>query len=89
MPAIAVSRPLGDVLARALGDFTPEHPNRPPWHRSTLRDVEVAYTGNLCTVRLERADRVQLVGLDRPSYERDELELSDWLAIGWTPASVD
>jgi hypothetical protein len=84
--AISGERPLGDVLARALGDFTPEHPNRPPWHRPTLRGVEVAYTGNVAVVRLDRADRVELHGLDWPSDERDELEPTDWMPVGWAAA---
>ena len=76
-------RPLGDVLARAVGDFTPQHPFRPPWHRPTLRSVEHAATGNVAVVRLERADGVELHGLDRPSYEQDDLEPTDWMPIGW------
>ena len=45
-------RPLDQVLATALDDFEPERPNRAPWHRSTVRGVQHAYTGNVVTVSL-------------------------------------
>ena len=76
-------RPLGEVLARSLGDFTPQHPNRAPWHRPTLRYVEVAITDNRAVVPLAIADRVQLRGLDRPTGWRDDLEPLDWTPAGW------
>lgn len=76
-------RPLGDVLAHAWSDFVPKHPERPPWHQPTLRGVELAYTGNICTVPLIVADRVHLHGLDRPSLDRDDLEPTDWTPAGW------
>lgn len=79
-----MSEPLDQVLARALvEDFVPEHPNRAPWHQPTLRGVELAYTGNVAVVRLDCADRAELHGLDRPSWERDDLEPTDWTPIGW------
>ena len=76
-------RPLGDVLLHASGDFTPERPERAPWHQTTLRHFELASTGNLATVRLERAANVHLHGLDRPSWDQDWLEPSDWTPAGW------
>lgn len=75
------------MLTHAFGDFTPEHPNRPPWHRPTWRDVGVTYTGNVAVVRIERADGVELHGLDGPSYEQDELEPTDWMPVGWGVAA--
>lgn len=76
-------RPLGDVLVHAWDEFTPEHPERRPWRQPTLRGVELAYTGNVAVVRLERADTVELHGLGRPSWEQDWLEPTDWTPAGW------
>lgn len=76
-------RPLGDVLLRAIPDYVPEHPQRAPWQREQLERVEHAYTGNLAVVRLERAGRVHLHGLDRPSYEQDWECPEDWTRQGW------
>jgi hypothetical protein len=76
-------RPLGDVLLHAIPDFTPEHPERAPWQRDQLDHVEHAHTGNIIIVPLKVADRVHLRGLDRPSYEQDCLEPSDWTPAGW------
>jgi hypothetical protein len=79
-----MSQPLGEVLATAWDDFTPEHPRRAPWHQPTLRGVEVAYTGNVVVVPLHEADTAKLQRLDRPSDERDWLEPGDWMAgPGW------
>jgi hypothetical protein len=44
--------------------------------------VQLAITDNRATVNLACADRVQLHGLDRPSYERDWLEPFDWTPAG-------
>lgn len=82
-----MSEPLDRVLTRAWGDFTPKRPGRAPWHRPSHRPVKVAYTGNLITVPLEVADRVQLRGLDRPSWLRDDLEPFDWTPAGWGVSS--
>jgi hypothetical protein len=60
-----MSQPLDQVLARALGDFVPERPDRPPWHQPTLDQVQVAATGVVAVVPLAIADRVRLSGLDR------------------------
>jgi hypothetical protein len=76
-------RPLGQVLATAWDDFVPQRPNRPPWHQPTLREVQVAYTGNIVIVPLEVADRVQLHNLGAPSDYRDDLEFFDWTPAGW------
>lgn len=76
-------RPLGDVLLRAIPDFTPEHPKRAPWQREQLDRVELASTGNVAVVNLAVADRVHLHGLDRPSYEQDWECPEDWTRQGW------
>lgn len=76
-------RPLGDVLARAMDDFTPQRPDRPPWHQPTLTHVEHAYTGTVLTVPLIIADRVHLHGVGRPTDWQDDTELADWLPITW------
>jgi hypothetical protein len=79
-----MSSPLDQVLLRNAGDFTPAHPNRPPWHQPTLREVQLVSTGNVATVPLALADRVYLHGLDAPSWERDWLEPGDWMrGPGW------
>ncbi len=84
MSETTTQRPLGEVLARAYGwEFEPRDPTRPPWAQPSLRGVEHAYTGNVAVVPLERADRVQLHNLDRPSDERDDLEPFDWTPAGW------
>ena len=76
-------RPLDQVLVTAVEDFEPERPDRAPWHRSTLRHVEHAYTGNVVTVPLVVADRVHLGNVDRASDERDDLEWFDSTPAGW------
>jgi hypothetical protein len=76
-------RPLGEVLRTAIPDYEPEHPERAPWQREQLDRVQHAYTGNVVVVNLKLADRVHLRGLDRPSYEQDWLEPSDWTPAGW------
>jgi hypothetical protein len=76
-------RPLEQVVARARCDFEPEHPGRAPWHKPTLRRVEIAITDNRAVVNLAVADRERLHGLNRPSYERDWLEPYDWMPVGW------
>jgi hypothetical protein len=78
-----VSEPLYRVLRRTWGDFTPERPRRSPWLQPTLRSVEVATTGNVVTVPLAVADRAQLRNLSRPTRVRDDLEPTDWMAVGW------
>ena len=78
-----MSRPLDQVLGRAVEDFTPERPGHPPWHQPTLDRVELASTGNLVTVPLRKADRVRVYGLGRPSWEQDDLEPFDWTPAGW------
>jgi hypothetical protein len=78
--------PLADVLKSARDDFVPAHPERRPWHQPSLdySRLEIAVTDNRATVNLAYADRVQLLGLDRPSYERDWLEPGDWMrGPGW------
>jgi hypothetical protein len=78
--------PLADVLRHAWGDFTPAHPNRPPWHQPTLdySRADWAITDNRATVNLAVAGRKKLQGLDRPTYERDDLEPGDWMrGPGW------
>ncbi len=67
----------------AWDDFTPEHPERTPWHQPSGQRVELAYTANVAVVCLDRADREQLHGLGRPSWEQDWLELTDWMPVGW------
>jgi hypothetical protein len=80
----STERPLADVLHTTPGDFTPAHPNRPPWHQPTLREVELVSTGNIVTVPLVLADRVRLHGLEAPSWDRDDLEPTDWMrGPGW------
>jgi hypothetical protein len=81
-------RPLVDVLHRLPGidTFQPEHPDRdPPWHQRTLPPSELVSTGNLVEVNLAVATRVSLIGLDRPSWDRDPLEpYYDWRkGPGW------
>jgi hypothetical protein len=76
-------RPLGEVLAHAWGDFTPEHPQRAPWHQLSLDGVDVAITDNRVTVPLACAHRAQLHRLERPTYVRDDLEPLDWTPAGW------
>jgi hypothetical protein len=77
-------RPLSEVLVRTPGDFTPAHPSRAPWHQPTLRGFELASTGNLAEVPLVVADRVHLQGLEAPSWDRDDLEPTDWMrGPGW------
>ena len=77
-----MSRPLDQVLAHAWGDFVPERPSRPPWHQPTLGYAEHAYTGNLVTVPLQVADRVKLIGLDRPSWDWGE-NFEDHTLASW------
>lgn len=76
-------RPLDQVLTDAWQDFTPAHPNRPPWHRAQFGRVEVAYTGDVAVVPLEVADRVRLHGLDRPSCDVDDMLFEDQLPASW------
>jgi hypothetical protein len=76
-------RPLGEVLAQAREDFTPEHPTRRPWHQPTLRGYELASTGNVAVVNLKHADQAQLRNLGVPSWEQDWLEPGDWTPTGW------
>lgn len=76
-------RPLGDVLTHAWGDFYPELPDRPPWRRMRLREIEVASTGNVAEVPVVIADRVVLHELAAPSDYRDDLEPTDWTPAGW------
>jgi hypothetical protein len=77
-------RPLNDVLLRVpFADFTPTHPDRPPWAHERLEGVQHAYTGNVAVVNLAVADRVQLRNLDQPSYDQDWLEYGDWTRAGW------
>lgn len=78
--------PLDQVLLTTSGGFVPERPRRAPWHQPTLRRVEHAYTGNVAVVPLKFADRVQLHGLGRLSRDRDDLEPTDWMAVGWAIA---
>ena len=78
-----ISRPLDQVLGGAWQDFTPAHPERPPWHRPQLGRVELAYTDDVVTVPLEIADRVRLHGLDRPSWEVDDMLFEDQLPASW------
>ncbi|MGZ4185012.1 MAG: hypothetical protein ACXVSF_06465 [Solirubrobacteraceae bacterium] len=78
-------RPLDQVLAQSLDDFTPQAPNRAPWARMDASPCEHASTGNVVTVPLIVADRVHLRNLDRPSYEQDweTGEPTDWTPLGW------
>jgi hypothetical protein len=76
-------RPLSDVLLTTPGDFTPERPERAPWHQPTLGDVEIVVTDNRRRVNLAVADRVKLRGLERATYARDDLEWFDWTPAGW------
>ena len=81
--------PLLDVLTRAFpGGFTPKHPQRRPWHQPTLGHVEVAFTGVVAVVPLEIADRVELHGLGRPSWEQDWDCPEDWTRQSWGVAPV-
>ena len=80
-------RPLDEVLRHAIPDFTPEHPERPPWTQPTWRPVEVAATYNAVTVPLIAADRVQVHGIGRPTDLRDDLEPTDWTPAGWGVAT--
>jgi hypothetical protein len=81
-------RPLDQVILFTPGDFTPAQPSRVPWRQPTLRVVDWASTGNITTVNLAVADRVHLHGLERPSWDRDDLEPTDWLrGPGWGVAS--
>ena len=73
------------VLQRAWGHFTPEHPSRRPWRQGRV-SYGLAYTGNVAVVPLRIADRVQLRGLDRARYDRDDLEPTDWMPVGWATA---
>ena len=76
-------RPLGDVLRAPLGDFSPSTRSAAVAAADSSTRVEHAYTGNVAVVRLERAGRVELHGLDRPSYEQD------WdCPEDWTPAEL-
>lgn len=77
------ARPLGEVLAHAYGDFTPRHPDRPPWHQPRAVIDTVAVTDNRAVVPLALADRVHLHHLDRPTWTRDYLEPFDWTPAGW------
>lgn len=77
---------LDQVLAYPWGDFVPEHPGRAPWWQPRLYPVQPAYTGNIVTVPLVRADRAELHDLDRPSHEQDWLEPTDWMPVGWAVA---
>ena len=76
-------RPLDEVLSHGWSNFTPARPGRPPWHRPTLRHVEIATTGIVAIIPLEIADRAHLHGLDRPSDWQDDLEPFDWTPAGW------
>lgn len=78
-----MSEPLDQVLARAIGDFTPRHPDRPPWWQPRRVVDEVAVTDNRAVVPLIVASRVQLCRLDRPTWMRDDLEPFDWTPAGW------
>jgi hypothetical protein len=81
--APAAERPLGDVLMRAVTDYLPQRPNRAPWVQPSGEPVEVAATGNVLSVPLVIADRVNLHGLDGAPMWRDDLEPSDWTPAGW------
>jgi hypothetical protein len=85
MSSSTPERPLGQVLKRFReGEFTPGSPEDPPWHQPTLPGVELVCTGNLVEVPLEVAGRVSLVGLKRPTWDRDFLEPWDWKrGPGW------
>jgi hypothetical protein len=84
MSSSTPERPLSTVLVLTPGDFTPARPTRAPWHQPTLRSVELVATGNVVTVPLVLAGRVQLRGLDQPSFDRDDLEPTDWMrGPGW------
>lgn len=78
------ARPLGEVLSRDPGDFTPAHGERRPWAQPAPVIEAVAATGNRAVVRLERADRAHLQGLGLPSWLRGEYdEPTDWMPVGW------
>jgi hypothetical protein len=86
MSASTPERPLGDVLHRVPPEeFTPAHPEKePPWQQPAFDSVTLVCTGNLVEVPLEIADRVSLVGLKRPTWERDFFEPGDWRkGPGW------
>ena len=72
-----MTRPLAEVLARSFGDFTPQHPSRHPWTQPSHRPVEHAYTGITHIIPLGIADRVHLIGVDRPTTLQDWTEPED------------
>lgn len=82
-----MTQPLDQVLARrGLGQFYPRHPDRRPWVQPLAAPVEVAYTGNSAVVPVEVADRAHVQGLERPTWDRDDLEFTDWMPVGWAVA---
>ena len=78
-------RPLADVLLRTPGDFAPADPDRAPWQQPSLdwTRVDFAVTDNRVRVNLAVADRVQLVGLGRPSSNATIWSRSTWTPAGW------
>ena len=78
-----MSKPLGEVLSRARGDFVPARPGRKPWVQPSGEPIEIAYTGITHIVPLSVADRVHLIGVGWPSTWQDDLEPGDWMPVTW------
>jgi hypothetical protein len=77
-----MSEPIDKLLARTSAeDFTPEHPNRPPWARGKV-SAEYASTGDVLTVPLGVADRVSLRGLGSLEREMPE-DYEDMTPESW------
>ena len=75
--------PLDQVIATNSQDFVPERPDLPPWAQPRLRSVEYAATGNVVTVPLRIADRVQLRGLDRATRDPWDMLPEDMTRQSW------
>ena len=79
-------RPLADVLVTTWHDFCPTRPNRRPWHQpGTIQNIEFADTSNRALVPLAVADRATVRNLEWPGTQ-DDLEPTDWMAVGWVVA---
>jgi hypothetical protein len=80
-----MSEPLEKIVNRAWDEFSVES-RTDAWMRSTVRRVEVAETYNVASVPLARTDTTMLHGLDHADEGQDDLEPTDWMLVGWTPA---
>jgi hypothetical protein len=77
--------PLDKIVNRAWDEFAVES-RTDVWMKSKVRRVEVAETCNVASVPLVKAATATLHGLDHADQGQDDLEYTDWMLVGWTPA---